>query len=161
MTPNIKDKLRRAALIHLELLELEKLYGYSGPSPFASIKGNVRLIRDGAWRARITENAFITNARQTKGLVGETILAAPDWAVVEVQVHHRRKLAFNVRDGLIVLHHYESGLWENWFGVDNAGDTTPFIDSLFADESDPRWQAFMASSLAQWPPKFDSSSLLR
>ena len=39
---------------------------------------------------------------------------------------------------MIILDRYKPGLWENWFGVDNGGDTIALIPDLFADDKDPR-----------------------
>ena len=155
MTPNYLDKLRRAALIHLELLELDKVFGYAAPSPFNKLKGNLRLIKDGSWRARIIPDAFLTNASLAKNCYGEAILAAPGWTVVEVYIQERRRLAFSVREGDVILHRYEPGFWESWFGVDNKDDTTPYIAVLFANESDPAWARFMDSGLSKWPPRLN------
>ena len=131
------------------------VHRYAAPSPFAKLKDNLRLIKADAWRARIIPDAFLTNASLAKNYYGEAILAAPGWTVVEVYIHDRRRLAFSVREGDVILHRCEPGLWESWFGVDNKDDTTPYISTLFANESDPAWARFMELGLSKWPPRLN------
>lgn len=44
-------------------------------------------------------------------------------------------------------------------GADPGADTIAYNEELFADESDLRWQRFMASGFAQWSPRFDPDVL--
>lgn len=127
MTSHITDKLRRAMLIHLELIELEKLFGRTAPSPYAWLQPTLRLGKgDGPWYARILDNSFIANARKTKAMVGESILEAPGWTAFEIFISGRCRLAFSIREGVIILHRCEPGLWENWFGVCRDASLRPY-----------------------------------
>ena len=160
MPTHIEDKLRRAALIHLDLLEQEKVLGRLSPSPYAWLQPYLRLVKgDGPWSARIIEDSFIATARISKHSVGTKVLKAPGWTGVEIHIQGRCRLEFSIREGMIILHRYEPGLWEGWFGVDHGSDTTPLLPDLFADDKDPRWRAFKASGLSEWPPRFDASEL--
>ena len=98
---------------------------------------------------QLAKNLFSSNA--------QILLHIPNGplSVVEVYIQERRRLAFSIREGDIVLHRYEPGLLENWFGVDNEDDSTPFISVLFANESDPAWARFMESGLSKWPPRLN------
>ena len=64
MNTHIDRKERRAMLIHLELIELEKLFGRTAPTPYPWLQPTLRLVKgDGPWYARILDNSFIANAR--------------------------------------------------------------------------------------------------
>lgn len=159
MMTHIQDKLRRAAHIHLELLDLEHIYGRSAPSTYKHLQPTLRLVKgDGPWYARILDDSFVTSARISEKNIGTAVLPAKGWTACEVYIQGKCRLAFNVRDGVIILHRYEPGLWENWFGVDPAGDTLPLIPDLFADDKDPRWLRFKASGLSEWPPKLNPAA---
>ena len=159
MTTNLQDKLRRAALIHLELVELDQIYGRSEPSPYPWLQPTLRLVKgDGPWYARILADSFVATARISEKNIGTAILPAEGWTACEVYIQGKCRLAFNVRDGLIHLHRYEPGLWESRFGVDPGSDTLPLIPDLLADDKNPRWQRFKASGLSEWPPRLDPTA---
>lgn len=159
MHPQIQDKLRRAQLIHLELLELEQDFGRRDPSSYAWLQPTLRMVKgDGPWHARILDNSFTTTARISPNNIGEAVLHAEGWTACEVYIQGKCRLAFNMRDEDMVLHRYEPGLWENWFGVDPGRDSMPLIPDLFADNKDPRWQRFQASGLSEWPPRLDATT---
>jgi hypothetical protein len=155
MNSNLADKLLRAGLIHRKLLEEDKIKGVAAPSPFNRGRANLRVIQSGHWRARLIPDSFKTNASMSKGYYGETILEADGWTAVEVFVNERCRLVFNVRQDDIRLYRYEPGQWELAFGADPGADTTTYSSELFADGSDPKWVAFLASGHAQWPPYLD------
>lgn len=156
MTHHIQDKHRRARLIHLELLELEQIFGRRDPSSYAWLQPTLRMVKgDGPWHARILDNSFVTTAHVSEKNISTTVLEAEGWTAIEVYIQGKCRLAFNVRDDDMVLHRYEPGLWENWFGVDPGADSLPLIPDLFADNKDPRWQRFMASGLSEWPPRLN------
>ncbi|MDT0506920.1 hypothetical protein [Novosphingobium sp. MMS21-SN21R] len=159
MTTHTQDKLRRAALIHLELAELDQIYGRAAPSPYAWLQPCLRIVKgDGPWYARILEDSFIATARISDKNIGTAVLPAKGWTACEVHIQGKCRLAFSARDGQIVLHRSEPGLWENWFGVDPSGDSMPLIPDLFADDKDPRWRRFKASGLSEWPPQLDPTA---
>lgn len=160
MPTHIQDKLRRADLIQRKMDEMELIYGHPVPSPYAWLQPTLRQVKsDGPWYVRILDDSFITTARISKNNIGTAVLEAKGWSAYEVFIQGRCRLAFNVCDGVTVVHRYEPGQWENWFfGVDPAGDTMPLIPDLFADNKDPRWVRFKASGLAEWPPQLDLNS---
>jgi hypothetical protein len=153
---HLNEKLRRAHLIYAELLELEKLFGRLVPSHYPWIQPSMRWIKgDGPWQARILNDSFIAMGRMNKNSVGECVLEAKGWTAIELSVQGKSRLAFSVRGDDLILHRFEPGLWENWFGVDSSGDTLPLIPDLFADDKDPRWVRFKASGLSKWPPRLN------
>lgn len=160
MSVHNQDKLRRAALIQQKLEDLELLFGHLVPSSFKWLQPTLRQVKgDGPWYARILDNSFVTTARISKTGIGTAVLEARGWTAYEVFVQGRCRLAFNVRDDVIILHRYEPGQWESWFfGVEPGSDTMPLIPDLFADDKDPRWTRFKASGLADWPPQLDFAS---
>jgi hypothetical protein len=159
MMTHTQDKLRRAALFQLKFAELEEIFGLTVPSPYAWLKPTLRMVKgDGPWYARILDDSFVATARISKHNIGTAVLPAEGWTAYEVYIQGKCRLAFNVRDGEIHLHRYEPGSWENWFGIDPAGDTLPLIPDLFADDKDPRWLRFKASGLSEWPPKLNPTA---
>lgn len=159
MPTNLQDKLRRAALIHFELVELDQIFGRAEPSPYPWLQPSLRLVKgDGPWYARILADSFVATARISDKNIGTAVLPAEGWTACELYIQGKCRLAFNVRDGLIHLHRYEPGLWESRFGVDHGSDTLPLIPDLFADDKDPRWQRFKASGLSEWPPRLDPTA---
>lgn len=151
-----KDKLRRASLIKLKLDELDQVYGRSEPSRYRWLQPYLRVVEgDGPWQARILADSFIATARISDKNIGTAVLEAKGWTAYEVSIWGKCRLAFNVREDIVILHRFAPGRWENWFGVDPGGDTLPLLPELFAEDKDPRWQRFKASGLAEWPPRLD------
>jgi hypothetical protein len=155
-TSNLDAKIARIRIIHANLLELDGMFGRDVPSSFPWAMPFVRMIKTNEpWHARFIPDSFICMARKSRAMVGESILAAPGWTAIEVYIRGVCKLAYNIRGEDIVPHRHEPSLWETWFGADNAGDTIPYLPDLFADDKDPRWRAFKASGLSEWPPRLD------
>ena len=106
----------------------------------------------GWWHADITEDQRITMGFLTENSVGERRLEAPGSRLFELVVRDNRLLAANLSGDQIDLHYFKPGVWEGTFGADPAGDTITFERWLFANPSNPDWQAFLRSDDAQLPP---------
>lgn len=152
-------KLERVRKLHIKLLELEKIYGSLEPSPYRWLQPTCRRLKgDRPWSAKILDHSFIANARVSRHSIGSTVLEAEGWTAVELCIHGRPQLSFNVRDDRFVLHRFVPGSWESWFGVDHGSDCVPVVPDLFEDKNDPRWQRFEASGLSKWPPQLDPTA---
>lgn len=147
------DKQDRAPIIISKVLELDQEHGCSIPSRGAAATHMARLIQtEPKWRAFVTADQRITLAPLTQYNLGERRLIEPGWQLFELEVHNQPKLIANLRGSEIRLYWYQPGLWENWFGVDNGGDTVTLDPWIFADPKSAEWQALQQGSDCRLPP---------
>jgi len=104
------------------------------------------------------DNSFIATARISKQAIGSSVLHAKGWIAVELSIRGKCRLAFNVRDDIVITHRFEPGTWESWFGFDHCSDSISLNPELFDDKKDPRWNRFMASALSEWSPRLDPAA---
>lgn len=150
---NTQHKHVRARAICERAMLLATTLGHSVPAYYPGSPNHMRTVDLPPLRIEIMPHRFRAYARKSKGMVGETSFERAGWMTIEIRLHNERRAVFNVCDDQLEIYHFQPGQWELRFGVDPAGDTTPILPDLFADDNDPTWQAFMASGLAKWPPE--------
>lgn len=150
----LESKLARTRAIIEVVCAMDQEHGVRCPSAGGRPEARARLIDPPRepWRARVTPDRRMTIGRLYGNIVGDRILEAEGWHLVQVFAHNELRMVANINGEELELHYFRPGIWEGWFGADPGSDTQVYSRLPFGDPNSSEWQSLEQSDDFQLPP---------